>query len=76
MCLAIPGRVAEVGPEWAEVAYGERRRRASTLLMPDIRVGEYVLVSGGMIVDRLSEEEAQERLALFDELAEVLDEVE
>jgi hydrogenase maturation factor len=42
--------------------------------VPDIRVGEYVIVTGGMIVQRLSKEEAEQRLALFDQLLEVLDE--
>jgi hydrogenase maturation factor len=43
------------------------------LLVPDVSVGEFVLVSAGMIVDRLSADEARERMGLFDQLLEVLD---
>ena len=70
MCVAVPGLVVGVGPEGAAVQWGSRLRRASALLFPDLRVGEYVLVAGGMVVERLTPEEARARLALFDALLE------
>jgi hydrogenase assembly chaperone HypC/HupF len=66
--------VIEVGPEGALVDVRGRTRSVATLLEPDVAPGDYVLLSGGMIVERLSEEEARERLGLFDSLLEVLDE--
>jgi hydrogenase assembly chaperone HypC/HupF len=66
--------VIEVGPEGALVDVRGRTRTVATLLEPDVAPGDYVLLSGGMIVERLSEEEARERLSLFDSLLEVLDE--
>ena len=74
MCVAVPGRVVGIGRKDADVLIGGRNRKASTVLVPEVEVGDWVLVSGGMIVDRLEEEEARERLAIFDELAEVLHE--
>jgi len=74
MCMAMPGRVIEVGAEGALVEVSGRTRRAATLLVPDVRPGDYVLLSGGMIVERLREEEARARLDLFESLLEVLDE--
>lgn len=58
MCLAFPGRVAEVTAEGAMVDTEGRLRRASTLLHPDVRPGEWVLVAAGTIVQRLSDDEA------------------
>jgi hydrogenase assembly chaperone HypC/HupF len=74
MCVGVPGEVIELVPEGAVVEVRGRRRAAATLLVPDVRPGDHVLLSGGLIVERLSEEEARERLALFDNLLEVLDE--
>jgi hydrogenase expression/formation protein HypC len=74
MCLAVPGRVVEVDADGAVVEVRGRSRHAATLLVPDVRPGDYVLLAGGMIVERLSEEEARARLELFASLLEVLDE--
>ncbi|MEE8369649.1 MAG: HypC/HybG/HupF family hydrogenase formation chaperone [Dehalococcoidia bacterium] len=74
MCVAVPGKVVAIGPEGATVRVGQRTRRASTLLFPDLRAGEYVLVSSGTVVDRLSTDEAEQRLTIFDTLMEALDE--
>jgi hydrogenase assembly chaperone HypC/HupF len=73
MCVAAPGEVIAVDADGAVVVIAGRTRRVATLLVPDVAVGEFVLVSSGMIVDRLSAEEARERMGLFDQLLEVLD---
>jgi hydrogenase expression/formation protein HypC len=74
MCVAVPGQVVAVDEDGAEVMISGRTRRVSTILVPDIAICEYVLVSSGMITDRLSAEEARDRVNLFDQLLEVLDE--
>jgi hydrogenase assembly chaperone HypC/HupF len=58
MCIAFPGRVVSVGPEGATVRTQGRERKASTLLYPDVRSGEWVIVSVGTIVQRLTDDEA------------------
>jgi hydrogenase assembly chaperone HypC/HupF len=73
MCVAAPGEVIAVDADGADVVISGRTRRVARLLVPDVAVGEFVLVSSGMIVDRLSAEEARERMGLFDQLLEVLD---
>lgn len=73
MCLAIPGRVVAVdssdpaGPV-ADVDYGFTVRRASLLYLPDVRVGEFVIVHAGFATGRVSEAEAQEALAYAREI--------
>ena len=59
MCLAFPGRVTAVDPDGATVDTEGRLRRASTLLHPDVRAGEWVIVAAGTIVRRINDREAQ-----------------
>lgn len=58
MCIAFPGRVVSVDPAGATVDTEGRQRQASTLLHPDVQVGDWVLVSVGTIVERLSDTDA------------------
>jgi hydrogenase expression/formation protein HypC len=74
MCVAIPGKVLSVDDDGALVEMRGRRRRASTVLLPDVRPGELVLISNGMIVERLSEAEAAERDEIFAAMLEAIDE--
>lgn len=60
MCMGFPGRVVAVDAAGATVDTEGRRRRASTLFLPDIAVGEWVYVAAGTIVERLDESEARE----------------
>ena len=58
MCVAFPGRVTAIDAGGATVDTEGRQRRASTLLVPDVAVGDWVFVAAGTIVDRLDPEEA------------------
>jgi hydrogenase assembly chaperone HypC/HupF len=58
MCLGFPGLVVAVDPAGATIDTEGRRRRASTLLAPDLQAGEWVFVAAGTVVDRLDPEEA------------------
>jgi hydrogenase expression/formation protein HypC len=60
MCISFPGLVLEVDGHEAIVETDGRRRRGSTLLLPDIAVGDWVTVLAGMIVERLDPREAEE----------------
>ncbi len=70
MCLAFPGQVVSVSPAGATVRTEGQLRNASTLLHPDIREGEWVLVAVGTIVQRLDDEEAA---AIRDALLEAIE---
>ena len=58
MCLGYPGLVVSIDPTGATVETDGRRRRANTLLTPDLAVGEWVFVSAGTVIDRLPPDEA------------------
>lgn len=72
MCLAVPGRVlstAEVdGTLMADVDFGGVRKEVCLQYIPDVTVGEYVVVHVGFAIQRLDERSAQETLANFEKL--------
>ena len=68
MCLTMPGRVIALDHEGARIRCGDEEYRATTFLVPDVVVGDYVLVQAGMIVERLTPEEAAEIAAALDAL--------
>jgi hydrogenase assembly chaperone HypC/HupF len=57
MCLASTGRIISLEPGGAVVEVDGRLRWASTSLLPDVRVGEWVLISALTILDRLDSDE-------------------
>ena len=66
MCLALPARVESLdGPAEATVDLGGVRKRISVALVPEARVGDYVIVHAGCAISQLDEEEAQAALAEF-----------
>lgn len=69
MCVAVPGRVVQLGDGRAVVDVGGAKREVSTVLLPDVKQGEYVLVSLGMAVERLTEEEARTLQDLWQDIA-------
>lgn len=58
MCVSFPGRVIAVDAAGASVETEGRVRRAATLLFPDLRAGDWVLVAMGTVVERLEPEQA------------------
>lgn len=69
MCLAIPAKVIEIEGDMAVVELSGVTRQASLMLVPETDVGDYVLLHAGFAIQRLDEEEAQETLRLFAEIA-------
>ena len=69
MCLAIPARVVELKPgELGVVDLDGVRKEISLTIVPDARVGDYVIVHVGYAIGQLDPDEAERTLALFGEL--------
>ena len=69
MCLAIPARVIELlDGEQAVVDLGGLRKTISVALVPEVRVGDHVIVHVGHALGVLDEAEAQATLALLADL--------
>jgi hydrogenase expression/formation protein HypC len=66
MCLALPARIVALkGADSALVDLGGVRKEVSTALVPEARVGDYVIVHVGYAIGMLDIEEAEATLALF-----------
>jgi hydrogenase expression/formation protein HypC len=76
MCLGIPGKVIEIGDDgplrMARVDFGGVRKEACLAYVPEVQLGDYVIVHVGFAISRVDEEEALrtlELLRMIDELA-------
>ncbi len=62
MCLAIPGKVIKVEGDQATLDYGDEQRVVGAQFVPDLEVGEYVLVQAKMIVQKVPKDQAEKFL--------------
>jgi hydrogenase expression/formation protein HypC len=69
MCLGIPGKVVEIrddGPlRMARVDFGGVRKEACLAYLPEVGLGDYVIVHVGFAISQLDEEEAMKTLELL-----------
>jgi hydrogenase expression/formation protein HypC len=69
MCLGIPGKVVEIDDEgelrMAQVDFGGVRKEACLAYVPEVQLGDYVIIHVGFAISRLDEEEAQKTLELL-----------
>ena len=72
MCLAVPGRVMSLETRddtpMAEVDFGGVRKEVCLQYIPDVKIGEYVVVHVGFAIQRLDEQSAMDTLANFEKL--------
>lgn len=70
MCLAVPMRLIELGDTDTATAELEGvRYQVNVSLVEEPAVGDYLIVHAGFAIEKLDEEEAKSRIALFEELA-------
>jgi hydrogenase expression/formation protein HypC len=67
-------RIVAIDGAIASIAIDGLEQRASLVLVPHARPGDYVLVHAGFAITVLEEAEAEETIALFTELAICSDE--
>lgn len=77
MCLAIPARVVQINRidpaiDTAVVELGGVMREVSIALVPEVEVGDYVLVHVGYAISKIDPQEAEETLRLMTEMAQLL----
>jgi hydrogenase expression/formation protein HypC len=71
MCLAIPALIKSIEGKEAEIEIGGISRRISLWLTPEAKVGDYVLVHTGYAISIVDQDEAEETLEIFREIAEI-----
>lgn len=72
MCLAIPGKVVAIKGTTATLDILGVLREASIELLPDVHVGDYLILHAGCAIEKVNEEEATTAIDLFKELKEVM----
>lgn len=79
MCLGVPGKIVEIyeanGLKMGKIDFGGVMREACLEYVPDAQIGDYTVIHVGFAISQLSEEEAQETLALLREIANVEEEL-
>lgn len=68
MCLAFPAKVIEIKESLATVEHSGIRRAASLMLLPEAKVGDYVLIHAGFAMQVVDEREVKIRDALIAEM--------
>ena len=76
MCIAAPAHVIEINREdnWLVADFGGARQQAKLDLLPEVEVGDYVLIHAGFAIEKLTEEAAKESLEAWEELLDILEE--
>ncbi len=76
MCLGIPGQVLEVRGEegllTGRVDFAGAVRDVCLSYVPDVRVGEYVIVHVGFAISKVDEEEAHKTLQVLREMGDLV----
>lgn len=67
MCLAIPAKIESIDGDRAQADIRGLKRRIGLALLPDARVGEYVLLHAGFAIQRIDQHEAEETYRLLEE---------
>lgn len=74
MCLAIPGKLIEIfdrdGIAMGKIDFNGTINEACLEYVPDVTIGEYLIVHAGFALNRIDEVEAKKTLALWDEMTE------
>ena len=75
MCLGVPGKVIELyeagGLKMAKVDFGGITREACLEYVPEVQLGQYVVIHVGFAISLLDEKEALESLSLLSEIADI-----
>lgn len=80
MCLAVPGKVLEIDdavePRMGRVSFGGIQKRVCLEWVPEVRIGDYVIVHVGFAISKMDEREAMKTLELLEEMEVVLEKLE
>ena len=81
MCLAIPGKIKSIESQYdglvrmAKVSFGGIIKEASLEMVPQAKIGDYVLVHVGVAISIVDEKEAKRTFKYLEEMGEVEEEL-
>jgi hydrogenase expression/formation protein HypC len=76
MCLGVPGKVLEIEPNaigvtMGKVSFGGIAKEVCLAYVPEVQVGDYVIVHAGFAISTLDETEAMEVFELLNQMDEL-----
>ncbi len=75
MCLGVPGKIIEIyevnGLQMGKIDFGGVTREACLAYVPEAQLGDYTIIHVGFALNLISEQEAQETLAILREIADI-----
>jgi hydrogenase expression/formation protein HypC len=76
MCLGIPGRVVEIrndgGLPMGKVDFGGVRKDACFAYIPEVQLGDYVIIHVGFAISRVDEDEALKTLDILAQMGDLV----
>ncbi len=73
MCVAVPGKIIEMNGDIAKVNIMNNITQVNTRLV-SVKVGDYVLVHAGVVIEVMKKDMAEEIIEIFSELQEDMNE--
>lgn len=77
MCLAIPGKITAITEELdttfrkGKVSFGGIIKEINLFMVPEAKIGDFVLVHVGVAINIVDEEEAQKTFSYLEQMGEV-----
>ena len=68
MCLAVPAKIIELAGSEAIADCIGNRIQANISLVPDVKLGDYILIHAGFVITVLDEDEAKKTWKLLEDL--------
>ena len=72
MCLAVPMKVISRKQTVGIAEIAGVKKEISFMLMPEAKIGDYVIVHAGFAIQILNVEEAEKSISLFREMADLV----
>jgi len=77
MCLGIPGKVIEIhevaGLQMGRVDFGGVRKEACLAYVPEVQLGDYVIIHVGFAISRVDEDEAMKTLEILAQMGDMME---
>ena len=67
MCLAIPAKIIKITKTKANVKQMSVAKEINISILPGLKLGDYVIIQGGMAVQKIPKKEAEEIIKLVKE---------
>ena len=76
MCLGVPGKVVhkednELGMTMGTVSFGGIKKEVCLAYVPEVEIGEYVIVHVGFAISKVDEAEAEQVFRMLEEMGDL-----